>query len=101
MEWGNRNYYNGSFIFPGSKLDSNNVSKLDEDRYEVYVNENFVGHKTLKNEGEKLSDVDDFLRNQGMNEFSASLNGDHYLIQTNEEDAKDLESALSVYFNNR
>jgi hypothetical protein len=98
---GNYDLTNGNFAFPGSQLGTQNNIKLNEDQYEVYVNDDFVGHKTLKTQGEKLSDVDHFLQNQGFNGFSSSLNGDHYLIQTNAEDTEDLKNALTVYFNNR
>jgi hypothetical protein len=74
--------------------------KLTEDRYEVFVNGNLVGRKSLKNPGEQLSDIDGFLRSQGLNNFSSSLDGDHYQIQTNGQDG-DITNALNVYFNNR
>jgi hypothetical protein len=81
---------------------SNNVNpvKLNEDSYDVYVNNNFVGQKSLKNQGEQLSDIDDFLKHQGINEFSSSLNGDQYRIET-EGQTDDITNALEVYFNNR
>lgn len=93
---------NDSYPFPllGVNLDLQNDVKLNEDTYEVYVNESFVGHKTLKSAAEKLSDVDDFLQIQGIHNFSSSLEGDHYLIKTS-EDIENLKNALSVYFHNR
>lgn len=97
----NQNNPNGN-INPFSTRNLNDESnvKLSEDQYEVYVNGNFVGHKTLRNQGEKLSDIDGFIRNQGLNDYTASLDGDHYMIQTNEQES-DITNALSVYFNNR
>lgn len=93
---------NDSYPFPiaGINPDSQNNVKLNEDTYEVYVNEDLVGHKTLTSVGDKLSDVDDFLRVQGIDNFSSSLSGDHYLIKTN-EDSESLKNALNIYFNNR
>jgi hypothetical protein len=98
----NQNFPNGYNLLPINIVNGGSESgvKLNEDQYEVYVNENFVGHKTLKNVVENLSDIDDFLRNQGLNDFSSSLDGDHYRIQTNEHES-DITDALSVYFNNR
>ena len=87
-------------IFPFFNTDNDANVKLNEDRYEVYVNDNLVGHKSLKNQGEKLSDIDGFLRSQGLSDFSTSLDGDHYQIQTNGQDT-DITNALSVFFNNR
>jgi len=91
---------NGILPIVYTNLDSDSDMKLTEDRYEVFVNGNFVGHKSLKNPGEQLSDIDGFLQSQGLNDFSSSLDGDHYQIQTNERDG-DITDALSVYFNNR
>jgi hypothetical protein len=98
----NPNFPTGSSIMPMNlvNLDSESDVKLNEDQYEVYVNENFVGYKTLKNQGEDLTDIDDFLRNQKLNDFSSSVEGDHYKIQSNEQ-ANDITNALSVYFTNR
>jgi hypothetical protein len=98
----NQNYANNQNVIPyitGINGESSGV-KLNEDQYEVYVNGNFVGHKTLKTQGEKISDVDDFLKAQGVTDFSSSLDGDHYHIQTNEQTGN-VTIALSVYFNNR
>lgn len=82
----------------GGEADAN--VKLTEDQYEVYVNGNFVGRKTLKTQGENLNDIDDFLRIQGLKNFTTSLDGDHYNIQASDMDG-DITDALSVYFNNR
>lgn len=91
---------NSNGIIPFVNVDNGANVKLNEDQYEVYVNDHLVGHKTLKNQGEKLSDIDGFLRSQGLSDFSTSLEGDHYQIQTSGQDA-DITDALSVYFNNR
>ncbi|MDM5329191.1 hypothetical protein [Neobacillus sp. CF12] len=93
---------NGNNMLPfiNTDIDSNSDVKLTEDQYEVYVNGNFVGRKTLKTQGEDLSDIDDFLRNQGFSDFTTSVDGDHYSIHVDHQD-DDLSNALSVYFNNR
>ncbi|MEH7302793.1 hypothetical protein [Neobacillus drentensis] len=96
----NQNTSNSTFPIINPGLSSDVDSKLNEDRYDVYVNDNFVGHKALKTQGEELSDIDDFLRNQGFNSFSTSLDGDHYTIQANEQ-MDDIANALSIYFQNR
>jgi hypothetical protein len=74
--------------------------KLNHDRYEVYVNDDFLGNKTLFNQGDKLSDVDDFLKINGFKNFSSSLEGDHYYIKPFENDGE-ITKALDVYFKNR
>lgn len=81
---------------------NNSVSgdtKLSEDRYEIYVNDNFVGYKTLLNVNDTMSDVDDFLKSQGFNGFQSQLDGDHYYIKTSDSDR--IKDALNVYCHNR
>ena len=56
--------------------------------------------KHFKTQGENLSDVDDFLRNQGFNDFTTSTDGDHYMIHVDRQDS-DISNALTIYFNNR
>lgn len=93
---------NGNNMLPfiSVDIDSNSDVKLNEDQYEVYVNGSFVGRKTLKTQGEDLSDIDDFLRNQGFSDFTSSVDGDHYTITVDHQD-DEVSNALSVYFNNR
>lgn len=98
----NQNTSNSIIFTPlntGNPQNQSNV-KLNEDQYEVYVNESLIGHKTLKTQGENLTDIDAFLRNQGINSFLSTLDGDHYHIQTN-ENTDEIIDALEVYFNNR
>lgn len=93
----------GGGLFPAYAMnnrDSENQVKLNEDQYDVYVNDDIIGQKSLKNQGEHLSDIDDFLKQQGINDFSASLDGDHYNIKTEGSNAE-ITDALEVYFNNR
>lgn len=90
---------NDGFL-PLTNTNLNNEVKLTEDRYEVFVNGNFVGRKSLKNPGEQLSDIDGFLQSQGLSGFSSKLDGAHYQIDTNGQDS-DITNALSDYFNNR
>ncbi|WP_066049315.1 hypothetical protein [Robertmurraya korlensis] len=73
--------------------------KLQDDRYEIYVNNDFVGYKILLNQSDSIEDVDDFLKQQGIKEFSGQLDGDHYYIQTN--DANTVKDMLGVYCHNR
>jgi hypothetical protein len=74
-------------------------SKLSEDRYEIYVNDDFVGYKTLFNASDSLADVDDFLKTQGVQNFSSELDGDHYNIKATETDQ--IKEILDVYCQNR
>lgn len=93
----------GGGLFPAYAVNNNdrdNQVKLNEDQYDIYVNDDFIGQKSLKNQGENLSDIDDFLKQQGITDFTASLDGDHYNIKTDGSNAE-IAGALQVYFNNR
>jgi hypothetical protein len=79
--------------------DSEANAKLSKDRYEIYVNNDFIGYKSLMNTSDELSDVDDFLKSQGINEFQSQLNGDHYYISGSE--AERIKDVLNVYCQNR
>jgi hypothetical protein len=74
-------------------------TKLSEDRYEIYVNDDFVGYKTLFNSNDKLNDVNDFLTSQGIKNFQTQLEGDHYYVRATETDK--IKDALNVYCHNR
>ncbi|MCA1032167.1 hypothetical protein LCL95_14110 [Bacillus timonensis] len=89
----------GKFAYDDSDLKAG--SKINEDRYEVFVNDELIGHKTLSNPSDKLSDVDDFLKQQGFQSFSSSVEGDHYHIKADDQDRDDIEEAISVYLSNR
>ncbi|MBS8265197.1 hypothetical protein DYI25_12150 [Mesobacillus boroniphilus] len=93
----------GGGVFPAYAMnnrDRENQVKLTEDQYDVYVNDDFIGKKSLKNQGENLSDIDDFLKLQGINDFTSSLDGDHYKIMSDGSNAE-IADALNVYFHNR
>ncbi|WP_421385148.1 hypothetical protein ACOJQI_10395 [Bacillus salacetis] len=74
--------------------------KLQHDQYQVYVGDDLIGRKTLLNQADKLSDIDDFLRSNGIDSFQTSLEGDHYTIQPNEK-ADKIVKAMEIYFKNR
>lgn len=65
----NQNTSNSSFPIINPDLTSDVISKINEDRYDVFVNNHLIGQKALKSRGEDLSDIDDFLRNQGLIKF--------------------------------
>lgn len=83
----------------GSEYDES--GKLAEDRYEVYVNNDFLGYKSLKAQNEEITGIDSFLYNQGITSFTSALDGNHYNIQANGADATNIKNALNVYFQNR
>ncbi|OCA86109.1 hypothetical protein A8F94_12815 [Bacillus sp. FJAT-27225] len=77
-----------------------NDAILNEDQYNVFVNDDFVGEKTLKNPGENLSDVDDFIKMQGISDFTTKLDGNRYTIEA-DSNVEDIKDTLDVYFKNR
>ncbi|MFZ3591474.1 hypothetical protein ACOI1C_20170 [Bacillus sp. DJP31] len=89
--------FNGLFMF--DDVNSSTNTKLNHDRYDVYVNGDFVGHKSLLTESEEISDVNDFLHAQGYQNFQANVDGDHYEIQTDDEG--DMRQALQIYLQSR
>jgi hypothetical protein len=75
--------------------------KLTGDDYEILLNNHYVGNKKLLYQNDSMTDVDDFLKQQGYTEFQSKLEGDHYHIQTSEQYEGDIKNALTVYINNR
>jgi hypothetical protein len=76
--------------------------KMSHDRYDVYVNGEFVGHKTLLTQSEDITDVNDFLQAQGYQQFQANIEGDHYELQVEDEGiSSEMKEALQIYLQNR
>ncbi|WP_417898583.1 hypothetical protein ABN702_21210 [Bacillus haimaensis] len=92
----------GTFFGIASNMDRNidTSTKLSHDRYEVYVNGDFVGQKTLLSTREDVTSVNEFLHTQGHNDFLTNLDGDHYHIRTTKKE-RELKHALQLYLNSR
>jgi hypothetical protein len=86
------------FAYINNKITGEDT-KLEEDRYEIYLNSDFIGYKTLLNASEHLSDVDDFLKSQGINDFETQLDGDHYMVSANNDEK--IRDVLTTYCQNR
>lgn len=74
--------------------------KISHDRYDVYVNDDFIGQKSLLTAQESVHDIDEFLMNEGHRDFHSYLDGDHYYIRS-QANEKDLAHVLKVYLQNR
>lgn len=85
--------------FNGGLVNNYQRNSLEHDSYHVYVNDDFVGDKVLIGQNEGVSDVTSYLINQGFQNFSANLDGNHFNIYSDE--ANKLKRTLSVYLNNR
>ncbi|OAS82977.1 MULTISPECIES: hypothetical protein [Metabacillus] len=75
-------------------------SQLSHDRYDVYVNQDYIGQKYLLSAQESVQDIDDFLRNEGYSNFQSYLDGDHYYIKAVNNE-HDVANVLKVYLQNR
>lgn len=91
---------NNTVIF-GDNFTNSDI-KLNHDRYDVYVNGEFVGHKVLLTQSEDITDVNDFLKVQGFKGFEGRLNGDHYDLQVQDgQSSQDMREALQIYLQSR
>lgn len=94
------NGFGGPWPLPfvvNAKNEEDQYSKIAHDKYEVYVNDDFVGHKTLIAESEKIEDLDHYLKNQGFRNFYSKLEGNIYNINCVEDDSSHMKEVLSVY----
>jgi len=74
-------------------------AKSAHDEIDVYVNDEFVGKKIFVTQNEDADDIVDFLKLQGVEGVTTELNGDHYVISSNNPER--LKQVLEVYLQNR
>ena len=83
-------------------MNDDRAEKLNEDRYEVFVDGHYIGDKVLYTQHEDESTVADFLKNQGFSDVRVEKDGDHIIVHShNREEAMEMNRALEVYLNNR
>ncbi|MFD1678132.1 hypothetical protein [Alicyclobacillus fodiniaquatilis] len=96
--------YNGTiipFITP-YQLELEQNSKLAHDQYEVYVNDDFVGHKVLLTQSEEIDDVSAYLHRCDFDDFKTNLDGDHYNIFVEDTELADqIKAQLNAYLSIR
>lgn len=73
--------------------------KNAHDAYDVYVNDEYIGKKVLLTQAEEIDDVLDFLKVQGVKDVSGRLDGDHYMIKS--EDSEQVKNMIETYLQNR
>ncbi|MFA9556433.1 hypothetical protein ACERII_03865 [Evansella sp. AB-rgal1] len=79
-----------------------NGSKMNEDSYDVYVNNDYMGKHTLFAQNEDVTAITDFLHEQGFHNMSLEVKGDHIVVHSeSEEDVQQMEKALRVFLQNR
>lgn len=99
--WVNNN--NVFFGFPFLAVsDEATELKNAHDTYDIFVNQEFVGKKSLLGENETIRDIESFLHQQGIEHFSTHLDGDHYVIEANNpHEVQHLKDVLTTYLQNR
>lgn len=101
------NLYNPSqgyplFFLVGGDISEENDVKLNEDRYELYVNNHFIGSHTMFLQKEDATVISDFLHSQGFKHVNLEVNGDHIIVHTDsQEEAQQMERAIEVFVKNR
>lgn len=93
--------FNGFFPILINRRDSDGGEKLYHDSYEVYVNKDYVGRKTLIAQNESVKDIENHLRLEGFRNFNTNLSGNQVLINSSTDEAKDIKRNLSVYLSIR
>jgi len=89
-------------IFFGYLGNNEGDAKLNEDRYEMFVNGEYVGEQTLYTDIEDATDISDFLDKQGFHDVQMDVEGDHIMIHcSNESEANKVEEVIRVYVHNR
>lgn len=85
-----------------TNLNDNHEFKNKQDRYDIYVNKDYVGQKMMFAQNEEIYDVEDFLKEQGVNDFQTELDGDHFHFQTdNDAESQAMKEVLGVYLQSR
>lgn len=93
---------NGFFPIFLSRRDSDDYgSKLYHDSYDVYVNNDYVGRKTLMAQTENARDIEKHLKAEGFQNFRTSLQGNQVMIDSSVDEAVDIKRNLHVYLNIR
>ncbi|GGE28903.1 hypothetical protein GCM10011391_04330 [Pullulanibacillus camelliae] len=85
--------------FPWVNINAEDDTKLMHDRYEVYVNDDYIGNKTLIAQNEQIEDLNRFLNEQGLYEFSSDFEGDHVSIVSDTQ-ADRIKEALHIHLQN-
>ncbi len=74
-------------------------AKNAHDSYDVYVNDEYIGKKVLVTQNEEIHDIGDFLKLQEAEVVSTELDGDHYIIKS--DNPERLKQVLETYLQNR
>ncbi|MDP4088760.1 MAG: hypothetical protein Q8930_05755 [Bacillota bacterium] len=89
------------FFFNGDNDAYSDSSKIAHDMYNVYVNKDYVGKKVVVAQGERVEDINSFLKVQGFDNLDSELVGNSYKINCSPNESKRVKDALSVYLSIR
>jgi len=77
--------------FPGNQ-------QVHENRYDVYVNQDFIGEKKIHDRKEDIFDLEEFLKEQGIVASTTELDGNHfYITELDQAIEKQVKEALHLY----
>ncbi|MBU9710872.1 hypothetical protein [Evansella tamaricis] len=90
------------FLLPGVSEGDGRDVKLNEDSYDLYVNDDYIGKHSFLVQKEDASAITDFLNLQGFSHVNIEVTGDHIVVHpTDEEESDRMEKALKVFLKNR
>lgn len=75
--------------------------KISNERYQVYVNGDFIGNKDILTQNDDVFDLEKYLTNQGFHDFETKLEGNRFQIKAGKEQSKHMKDTLNVYLHIR
>ncbi|ARK29950.1 hypothetical protein [Halalkalibacter krulwichiae] len=90
--------YNQTAFPRGLTGDDPMVLKNAHESYDLFVNEQYIGKKELTTPEDNMNHVVDFLHAQGIDDVSTQLKGDHFKVNTNDEER--VVKVLKAYLQN-
>jgi|GEM_PF-1362426 len=95
---GGTGYQNAAPLFFAENETEMEQLKMSHETYEVFVNDDFVGHKVLLNMNEEVEDIHSFLKSRGFFDYSAEKTGNEFRLSTDDTyQAELMKENLSVY----
>ncbi|MFB5189901.1 hypothetical protein [Alicyclobacillus fastidiosus] len=89
----------GSQALPFARAGGSEVNlPRAHERYSVYLNDQFVGHKTLLKQVQSPDEIGSYLNRCNIEQFTTDVEGDHYKISaTHDSIAREIRTHLNAY----
>ncbi|GMA60104.1 hypothetical protein NZD89_11030 [Alicyclobacillus fastidiosus] len=89
----------GSHALPFARAGGDEVNlPRAHGQYSVYLNNQFVGHKTLLRQVESPDDIGSYLERCNIGQFTTDVDGDHYKISATQDSvARQIRTHLNAY----